>query len=140
MAAAQEAQKFIGTLKVMPERPEQRIIMVVFSLFFYVGLFITRENEAEGKEKVLLWNVFEIIFLIFVLKELDMSYNGVIFLVVADMLTYVEDRKNKLIFLFIAFLCYMVCSYNLVTMFIPLNSFETWAAFYDWNTERIFSV
>lgn len=67
-----------------------------------------------------------------------MSYNGVIFLVVADMLIYVEDRKNKLIFLFIAFLCYMVCSYNLVTMFIPLNSFETWAAFYDWNTERIF--
>ena len=36
-------------------------------------------------------------FVIFVLKELDMSYNGVIFLVVADMLTYVEDRKNKLI-------------------------------------------
>lgn len=34
VAAAQEAQKFIGTLKVMPERPEQRIIMVVFSLFF----------------------------------------------------------------------------------------------------------
>ena len=25
VAAAQEAQKFIGTLKVMPERPEQRI-------------------------------------------------------------------------------------------------------------------
>ena len=34
VAAAQEAQKFIGTLKVMPERPEQRIIMVIFSLFF----------------------------------------------------------------------------------------------------------
>ena len=38
VAAAQEAQKFIGTLKVMPERPEQKIIMVVFSLF------ITREK------------------------------------------------------------------------------------------------
>lgn len=139
VAASQEAQKFIGTLKVMPERPEQRIIMVVFSLLFLCGIiYYKRKNEAEGKEKVLLWNVFEIIFLVFVLKELDMSYNGVIFLVVADMLTYVEDRKNKLIFLFIAFLCYMVCSYNLVTMFIPLNSFETWAAFYDWNTERIF--
>ena len=35
VAAAQEAQKFIGTLKVMPERPEQRIIMVIFSLFFF---------------------------------------------------------------------------------------------------------
>ena len=99
VAAAQEAQKFIGTLKVMPERPEQRIIMVVFSLFFLCGIiYYKRKNEAEGKEKVLLWNVFEIIFLIFVLKELDMSYNGVIFLVVADMLTYVEDRKNKLHF------------------------------------------
>lgn len=139
VADAQEAQKFIETLKVMPERPEQRIIMIVFSLFFLFGIiYYKRKNEAEGKEKVLLWNVFEIIFLIFVLKELDMSYNGVIFLVVADMLTYVEDRKNKLIFLFIAFLCYMVCSYNLITMFIPLNSFETWVAFYDGETERLF--
>mgnify|MGYP000112603116 FL=1 len=67
-----------------------------------------------------------------------MTYNGVIFLIVADMLTYVEDRKNKLIFLFISFLCYMVCSYNLVTMFIPLNSFETWVAFYDGETESLF--
>lgn len=139
VAAAQEAQQFIETLKVMPERPEQKVIMVVFSLWFLCGIiYYKRRNEEEGKEKVLLWNVFEIIFLIFVLKELDMTYNGVIFLVVADMLTYVEDRKNKLIFLFISFLCYMVCSYNLVTMFIPLNSFETWVAFYDGATESFF--
>ena len=139
VAAAQEAQQFIETLKVMPERPEQKIIMVVFSLCFLCGIiYYNRRNEEEGKEKVLLWNVFEIIFLIFVLKELDMTYNGVIFLIVADMLTYVEDRKNKLIFLFISFLCYMVCSYNLVTMFIPLNSFETWVAFYDGETESLF--
>lgn len=139
VAAAQEAQQFIETLKVMPERPEQKIIMVVFSLFFLCGIiYYKRRNEEEGKEKVLLWNIFEIIFLIFVLKELDMTYNGVIFLIVADMLTYVEDRKNKLIFLFISFLCYMVCSYNLVTMFIPLNSFETWVAFYDGETESLF--
>lgn len=55
--------------------------MIVFSLFFLCGIiYYKRKNEAEGKEKVLLWNVFEIIFLIFVLKELDMSYNGVFFL------------------------------------------------------------
>ena len=139
VAAAQEAQKFIETLKVMPERPEQRMVMLVFSLSFLCGIiYYKRRNEEEGKEKVLLWNVFEIVFLIFVLKELDMIYNGLIFLVVADMLTYVEDRKNKLIFLFISFLCYMVCSYTLVTMFIPLNSFETWVAFYNGKTERIF--
>ena len=139
VAAAQEAQKFIETLKVMPERPEQRMVMLIFSLSFLCGIiYYKRRNEEEGKEKVLLWNVFEIVFLIFVLKELDMIYNGLIFLVVADMLTYVEDRKNKLIFLFISFLCYMVCSYTLVTMFIPLNSFETWVAFYDGKIERIF--
>ena len=139
VAAAQEAQQFIETLKVMPERPEQKIIMVVFSLcFLFWIIYYKRRNEEEGKEKVLLWNIFEIIFLIFVLKELNMTYNGVIFLIVADMLTYVEDRKNKLIFLFISFLCYMVCSYNLVTMFIPLNSFETWVAFYDGETESLF--
>lgn len=140
VAAAQEAQQFIETLKVMPERPEQKNYHGRILIMFLCGIiYYKRRNEEEGKEKVLLWNVFEIIFLIFVLKELDMTYNGVIFLIVADMLTYVEDRKNKLIFLFISFLCYMVCSYNLVTMFIPLNSFETWVAFYDGETESLFS-
>ena len=47
VAAAQEAQKFIGTLKVMPERPEQRIIMVIFSLFFLCGI-IYYKRQREG--------------------------------------------------------------------------------------------
>ena len=50
VAAAQEAQQFIETLKVMPERPEQKIIMVVFSLCFYAGLFTIKE-EMKKKEK-----------------------------------------------------------------------------------------
>ena len=45
VAAAQEAQKFIGTLKVMPERPEQRIIMVIFSLFFLCGIIYYKRKK-----------------------------------------------------------------------------------------------
>lgn len=58
VAAAQEAQKFIGTLKVMPERPEQRIIMVIFSLFFLCGDYLLQEKKMRPRanEKVLLWN------------------------------------------------------------------------------------
>ena len=48
VAAAQEAQQFIETLKVMPERPEQKIIMVVFSLCFLCGIiYYKRRNEEE---------------------------------------------------------------------------------------------
>ncbi len=139
VAAAQEAQKFLKTLNVMPEQPIQRIFMTIFSFSFLCGIiYYKKKNEKEGKEKTFLWNIFEIIFLVFVLKELDMSYNGIIFLVVADLLTYVEEQKNRLIFLVIAFLCYMVCSYDLITMFIPLNSYENWVAFYDGETKKIF--
>lgn len=51
VAAAQEAQKFIGTLKVMPERPEQRIIMVVFSLFFYGIIYYKRKMRPRAKRR-----------------------------------------------------------------------------------------
>ncbi|MCO7153715.1 hypothetical protein NIA73_10650 [Anaerobutyricum hallii] len=51
VAAAQEAQKFIGTLKVMPERPEQRIIMVVFSLFFFMWDYLLQEKKMRPRAK-----------------------------------------------------------------------------------------
>lgn len=52
VAAAQEAQQFIETLKVMPERPEQKIIMVVFSLCFLCGIiYYKRRKKKKEKRK-----------------------------------------------------------------------------------------
>ena len=79
VAAAQEAQQFIETLKVMPERPEQKIIMVVFSLCFLCGIiYYKRRNEEEGKEKdsVKVGESFENDGLKVTAKKAEFGYDG----------------------------------------------------------------
>ena len=53
VAAAQEAQKFIETLKVMPERPEQRMVMLVFSLSFLCGIIYYKRRNVFLQVKYL---------------------------------------------------------------------------------------
>ena len=53
VAAAQEAQQFIETLKVMPERPEQRMVMLVFSLSFLCGIIYYKRRNVFLQVKYL---------------------------------------------------------------------------------------
>lgn len=139
IADSVNARSFLENLEVMPQRPAVRILLAFFSFFALLAvIYYKRQRARERAEVTLLWNAAEILFLVVLLRELDMSYNGIIFLVVADMLSYMEDLQDKLLFLFIAFLCYMVCSYNLTAMVVPLNSFQTWVSFYDGYTEKLF--
>ncbi|MCD8021252.1 MAG: sensor histidine kinase [Clostridiales bacterium] len=67
-----------------------------------------------------------------------MAYNGVIFFVFAEILSYVEKSWSRLAVLFLAFVCYLVGNYQLVSIVIPMNSFEIWVSFYSETMERFF--
>lgn len=144
IADAQNARTFLTELMVMPEKPILRLL-IVLGCYFLICVSIYIKANASGDSQFVektgwrvFLNVFEIILVILLMAKMDMAYNGIIFFVVAEMLTYVEKYWNRLAVLFATFLCYLVCSYDLVTLVFPMNSFETWVSFYSYNTERYF--
>ena len=144
IAESQNARSFLSELMMVPEKPVIRLV-IVLSCYLLICLSISlksnllRNTQLEQKNGWLVFlNAFEIILVILLMGKMDMAYNGIIFFVVAEMLTYVEKYWSRLAVLFATFLCYLACSYDLVTLVFPMNSFETWVSFYNYNTERYF--
>ena len=144
IASSQNASDFLSKLMVMPTKPGIRILIVMgcyllICLSIYIKTNVSGDVQFGKKNEWLIFmNVLEIIFVMVLMAEMDMAYNGIIFFVVAEMLTHVEKYWSRLAVLFATFLCYLACSYDLVTLLFPMNSFEIWVSFYSYNTERYF--
>ncbi len=139
IAQAQTAADFLTELSVMPLRPEIRIVLVTGCLALICFIIYGKKSVPKEKGFVVVWFNFLEIFICFLLTyELDMAYNGLIFFVVADLLTNAMYRRYRWLLLLFACVGYIACSYELITILIPLNSFQTWITYYDRGMEAWF--
>ncbi|MDO5145725.1 MAG: sensor histidine kinase [Eubacteriales bacterium] len=139
IAFSQEAAEFVTKLVRLPERPEIRLVMVAGCyMLICLSIWVKRQKEVQGTPLFTALNVIEIGLVILLMEKIDMSYNGIIFFVFAEFLYYVKESRNRLVLLILAFLCYMGGSYQLVTLLVPMNSFETWVSFYTDDVGRLF--
>lgn len=138
IAFAQEASEFMTRLSKLPERPEIRMVAAIGCyILICLAIWVKRQEHVKHTPLFTALNIFEIILVVLLMEKIDMSYNGVIFFVFAEFLSYVKESWNRLILLLLAFLCYLAGNYQLASLMLPLNSFETWVSFYAENTGRL---
>lgn len=135
----QEARGFLRTLKRIPASPWERMIVVAgVCLIMFCCIYLKRQNIYQKTRDMIIVNVIEIITAVSMMFAVDMNYSGVVFFVVAEMLVYVREEWNKILFLILAVVCYIFCNYNLITLLIPMNSYEMWTAYYPEEIEKYF--
>ncbi len=135
----QNARGYLERFISPPMEYPTRCIMV-FGTFFVLLYCIFIKNQKvkiERKYYVFLY-IVEITAAIIIMLGMDMAYNGIVFLVVAEIIYDIEEEWNRIIFLVAAVFIYLVCSYNLISILSPMNSFETWVSFYDAGTQKLF--
>lgn len=139
IAFAQNARSFLSQLAVMPEQPQIRMLTVVGCCVLIALVMVAkRDGDVQGTGWFTSLSFLEIVLVLLLMWQLDMGYNGIVFFVFADILFYVKRSGSRLLILVLAFLCYLVGNYQLVSLLFPMNSFETWVSFYDYNTGRFF--
>ncbi len=135
-ASQDNAYDFFQTLTVVPIAPEIRIYL---SIAVYVLICMTifiKKSSYDITDRAFVWlNIYEIILVTMLMLLLDMCYNGIIFLVMAEYLSYVGIRRRGLGFMVASFFIYLICNYNLMTILYPFNAFDLWAAYYPRATE-----
>ena len=131
-AALQGAQSFFYSLNTTPISPAIRIYIVFVCYFLICAcIFLKNRYQDPSPNGFILLNIYEILLVMVLLVSLDLSYNGIIFFIVAELLQYAGSRKNWIFFMFFAFLLYIIFNYNMVSLFFSLNSFDSWASYYD---------
>lgn len=118
------ARNFLEDISYLP-REATRSTVIVFLTFFLLLYIIEVRKQFKHKPVVSVGiYVVEIILCLMVIQCLYISYNGILLLVVADIVTSIRDKHNRGLFLVIMGLIYIFADYDIVSSIIPTISFE----------------
>lgn len=118
------ARNFLENVTYLPMEPLEASITVFIA--FFLLLLIIEIRRKETKYTFISVSIYgmEIFLCLLIIKCLYVSYNGIILLVVADIVTSIRDKHNRVLFLVIMGIIYIFSDYNLVSMQVKMVSFQ----------------
>lgn len=135
---AMEARAFLDTIQVCPWKPEAISVMAVSCYLALVVLSSASQLYEQKKRGVrLALTAAEIVCCIAATVAMNMNYNGLVLLVVADMIRGQRGGRQKLI-LGIAVIClYTVVDYNLTGHYFGMITWDSFLAGFRMSTQAI---
>ena len=127
----------LGELNNISKSPDQ---IFWYSIIFFVGIIFISTYKMYSTEKkwpiFSKWNLLEIVLMIGVIWSQNLSYNGIILLVFADIFYSSREfqdsdsKRSWIIFIFLSFLILLLTDYEILSLFIKVPSLATYIQFY----------
>ena len=118
------ARNFLENITYLPTEPIGST-MLVFIAFFLLLYIIEVRKKQRNKQKIsIVLYAAEILLYLIIIKFLYANYNGVILLVIADIVTDIKDKHTRTIFLVIMGMIYLFSDYDIISMFVNMISFQ----------------
>ena len=125
-----EARNFLENITYLPQEPIAATVMIFISFFLLIYIIeIRRKQRRKQQVSVVLYGAEIILFLI-IIKFLYVNYNGIILLVIADIVTDIKDKHTRGLFLVIMGMMYMFSDYDIISMFVDIISFQQFLSVY----------
>lgn len=128
---SQEARAFLEKIECIPMKPIWVVSGVIIN---YILLVIVMEliRIKKGNTKiVIIFYGIEIIICLTLMYIVNMSYSGIILVVVADILTYMNNKKYKAILLSIMLAIYILSDYDFISLRLNIISFSQHLTYYN---------
>lgn len=128
------ARAFLASVPALPMPIEAQLGGTLLSYLLLLGLgwFYRRIDERDPNLRYVAF-ALEIISCIMLMRSINLSYDGVVLLVVADLMHRYEGRNQEIILLVSMFGLYFVANYNLALFQLSIVPFEAYAAYYADN-------
>ena len=102
------AREFLEQIPALPGKPEYTVII---SISTYIILWLVMEFKEKIYDRKLCTMIFfyfiEFLLCTVLLITLNMSYNGILLVVIADIIYHIKYKNNRLIFLSIMIVIYI---------------------------------
>lgn len=127
-----QARVFLGQVDAIPKYPAG-IMVVVFALLVLLGIdMLIREiQEDKNGKKVAVTLAIDLVCSMILVWILDFNYNGVILLVFANIIVFVNDTKRKYLLIGVATLGYLIADYDLISVSNRLFSIRDYIQYYN---------
>ncbi|TCS78181.1 sensor histidine kinase [Pectinatus cerevisiiphilus] len=133
------AHSFLSSISAPPFSASEIIIFssCSFSILIFLSTFYRRCLLNQNNQRRYILLALEICACLIVMRSINMAYDGVILLVVADLVSGYRG-KNQRIILTVAMLgLYLIASYNLIDLRLKMIPLDAYISYYDQPAQGI---
>lgn len=131
------AREFLEQIPALPGKPEYTVII---SISTYIILWLVMEFKEKIYDRKLCTMIFfyciEFLLCTVLLITLNMSYNGILLVVIADIIYHIKYKNNRLIFLSIMIVIYILCDYEFVSLKFNIVPFQKYLIYYNMSIQN----
>ena len=132
------ARSFLESVSALPASSTEILITTTLS---FISLLIVGQLYRTINKNISYWRyilfIIEIIVCMFLLRSLNLSYDGIVLLVVADLMYRYEGHHQEYILLAAMIGLYFIANYNLAVFQSKTISFEGYVSYYNAATQAI---
>lgn len=130
------ARDFLDQIVVIPWRPQTIMIVAIGSYIMLILLIIIKNKYIKsGEVQEILISLCEVLLSIAIMRALNMSYNGIILFIIADLVTNIKDKNNRIILLAFMIVIYILSVYDFISLKISMVSFQNFLFYYSANIQ-----
>ncbi len=132
------ARSFLEKVSALPVSSSEIFFTTAlsFAALLVVGYFYREVDKNIPYLHHLLF-ISEVVICMLLLRSLNLSYDGVILLVVADLMYRYEGRHQEYILLLVMITLYLIANYNIALFQTKIISFEAYVSYYNAETQAI---
>lgn len=132
MCATGTARTFLNQVSAVPHSPWNSALLALGCyLTLIVILFYKRLHLPQHANIKWIAVALEVVLAITILMALDMGYSGILLLIVIDLMTGIQAQEKRLTLLAISLILYIFADYNIVSLQIPMISFQQYLTGYS---------
>lgn len=125
------ARAFLDTIVYLPGNVLYHFIFSIGAFFILLSMMYIRNRLELDSSTLGLYFIGEIVICLLIIHSLYFSTNVILLLVLADAMTYIPNNRLRIFILLVLFMLYLGATYNFITAFVPMASFESFLMGYD---------
>jgi len=135
------AREFINSVASIPWNPFKNIIISVTLLCILILTFVLREFIYSNNSKAIYVTlIIELIISIILIYFLNFNYNGILFLVLADIVAYTKGVRGRYVLMLLSVAAIIIADYQLISVSFNLYSIYDYIGYYDAATQQALMV
>ena len=133
---AMTARAFLESAGAVPQSARERFFLTTAAFLGFVTVGHFYRQSKNRRMKYFLFAA-EVILCMFLLRELNLSYDGMVLLVAADLMYKHEGHRQEYTLLIALIFLYFIANYNLAIFQTKIISFEAYASYYNADAKAV---
>lgn len=137
IVAGREAGAFFAEVAYLPGDMRKDMVLSLLSLALLLALIFYRNRREEGIQGHLWYAWAETLLCLCIMYTLNFNYNGIILLVIADLMVGWENCRLKVVWITALVLCYVFSGFDVISGSIRVVPFSAYLIYYHADVRSV---